>query len=307
MNRLNILIVTILFLLTTTGCAQQAERWSTEKANAWYASQKWPVGINYVTATAINQFEMWQEETFDPKTMELELGRAGELGFNTVRIFLHDMVWEADPAGFKQRLDTFLGICQKHGMRAIVTFFTNGGRFESPKLGVQPASVQGVHNSQWIQSPGAPSVNDPSTYPRLERYVKDVMTTFKADDRILLWCLYNEPENFKQKAHSMPLLREVFRWAREVNPSQPLSSPIWIYPGGHGTRSNLPIISFLGENCDVMTFHCYYGPEEMEKFIAFMKQFDRPVICQEYMGRPRSTFEEIMPILKREKVGAISW
>lgn len=67
-------------------------------------------------------------------------------------------------------------------MRAIVTFFTNGGRFESPKLGVQPASVQGVHNSQWIQSPGAPSVNDPSTYPRLERYVKDVMTTFKADD-----------------------------------------------------------------------------------------------------------------------------
>ena len=74
MNRLNILIVTILFLLTTTGCAQQAERWSTEKANAWYASQKWPVGINYVTATAINQFEMWQEETFDPKTMELELG-----------------------------------------------------------------------------------------------------------------------------------------------------------------------------------------------------------------------------------------
>ena len=50
-----------------------------------------------------------------------------------------------------------------------------------------------------------------------------------------------------------------------------------------------------------MTFHCYYGPEEMEKFIAFMRQFDRPVICQEYMGRPRSTFEEIMPILKREK------
>ena len=188
MNRLNILIVTILFLLTTTGCAQQAERWSTEKANAWYASQKWPVGINYV----------------DPKTLELELGRAGELVLNTLRIFLNDLVWEADPAGFKQRLDTFLGICQKHGMRAIVTFFTNGGRFESPKLGVQPASVQGVHNSQWIQSPGAPSVNDPSTYPRLERYVKDVMTTFKADDRILLWCLYNEPENFKQKAYSMP-------------------------------------------------------------------------------------------------------
>lgn len=265
------------------------------------------MGINYVTATAVNQIDMWQEETFDPETMDLELGRAEGLGFNTTRIFLHDLVWEADPAGFKQRLDTFLGICQKHGMRAIVTFFTNGGRYENPKLGAQPEPVQGVHNSQWIQSPGTPSVNDPSTYPRLERYVKDVMTAFKADDRILLWCLYNEPENLHRGANSLPLLREVFRWAREVNPSQPLSSPIWICPGAHGTRSNFPIISFLGENCDVMTFHCYYAPEEMEKFIALMKQFGRPVICQEYMGRPRSTFEEVMPILKREKVGAISW
>ena len=56
-----------------------------------------------------------------------------------------------------------------------------------------------------------------------------------------------------------------------------------------------------------MTYHCYYGPEEMETFISFMQQFGRPVVCQEYMGRPRSTFEEIMPILKRERVGAISW
>ena len=105
----------------------------------------------------------------------------------------------------------------------------------------------------------------------------------------------------------LPLLREVFKWGREANPSQPLSSPLWICPGVHGTRSNFPIVSFLGENCDIMTYHCYYGPEEMETFISFMQQFGRPVVCQEYMGRPRSTFEEIMPILKRERVGAISW
>ena len=217
------------------------------------------------------------------------------------------MVWEADPAGFKQRIDAFLGICRNHGIKAIVTFFTNGGRFENPQLGKQPESIQGIHNAQWIQSPGAPSVNDPASWPRLERYVKDILTTFRDDDRILFWCLYNEPENFKQGARSLPLLREVFKWGREANPSQPLSSPLWICPGVHGTRSNFPIISFLGENCDIMTYHCYYGPEEMETFISFMQQFGRPVVCQEYMGRPRSTFEEIMPILKRERVGAISW
>ena len=135
-------------------------------------------------------------------------------------------------------------------MRAIDTFFTNGGRFESPKLGVQPASVHGLFITlNGYRVPEPPSVNDPSTYPRLERYVKDVMTTLRQMYRILLWCLYNEPENFKQKAYSSHCCAKVFRWAREVNPSQPLSSPIWIYPGGHGTRSNLPIISFLGENC----------------------------------------------------------
>ncbi len=298
-------------LFAAASCSERPEtlagRWSEERAAAWYADREWPVGFNYVAATAINQFEMWQEESFDPQTVEREMELAEGLGFNTVRIFLHDMVWEADPEGFKGRIDRVLDIFDRHGMQAIVTFFTNGGRFDNPRLGKQAEAVQGVHNSQWIQSPGAEAVNDPAAWPRLERYVKDILTTFRDDDRILFWCLYNEPENFKQGARSLPLLREVFRWAREVDPSQPLSSPVWICPGLHAMRSNFPIISFLGENCDIMTFHCYYGPEEMETFIGFMKQFGRPIICQEYMGRPRSTFEEIMPILKREHVGAISW
>lgn len=306
-----ILFYLALSVFAVTSCDNRATtpagRWSEERANAWYAAHEWPVGFNYVVSTAINQFEMWQQETFDPQTMEREMALAQGLGFNTVRIFLHDMVWEADPEGFKQRIDRFLGICDSHGLKAIVTFFTNGGRFENPKLGKQPDSIPGVHNSQWIQSPGAPSVNDPASWPRLERYVTDIMTAFRDDDRILFWCLYNEPENFRQGARSLPLLREVFRWGRAVNPSQPLSAPIWICPGLHGDRSNFPIISFLGENCDIMTFHCYYGAEEMETFITFMKQFGRPIVCQEYMGRPRSTFEEILPILKREHVGAISW
>ncbi len=314
-NKIGILyaaIWTVYFGLLSYSCCnvqsrQPAERWSEDKANAWYESQPWPVGVNYVAATAINQFEMWQKETFDPKTMEVEMGRAEELGFNTVRIFLHDMVWEADPDGFKKRIDTFLNICKNHRIKVIMTFFTNGGKFENPKLGPQPESIQGVHNSQWIQSPGAAKVNDPSQWGVLEQYVKDILTTFKDDDRILMWCLYNEPENLRKGAQSLPLLRAVFKWAREVNPSQPLTSPTWILPGKHGTRTALDIVCFLGENCDVMSFHCYQGPEEMEQYIKMFRRFNRPMICQEYMGRPKSTFFDIMPILKRERVGAISW
>jgi hypothetical protein len=225
-----------------------------------------------------------------------------------VRVFLHDLVWEADPAGFKRRLGAFLDLCKKHHMRAIVTFFTNGcyGFEGEPKLGKQPDPVPGVHNSGWVQSPGAGNVNDPSKWGRLEKYVKDVMGAFAQDERILLWCLYNEPENTKKGARSLPLMRETFQWARSVKPSQPLTAPIWALPGG--PRTSLDIVCFLEENCDVMSFHCYGKPNDVEAFIKLLRSFDRPIVCTEYMARSKgSTFEAILPILKRERVGAISF
>ncbi len=109
-------------------CNNENERWPVEKANQWYNNQPWPVGINYVTSSAVNQIEMWQEDTFDPQTIDKELGWAEDLGFNTVRIFLHDLLWDADSLGYTKRIYTVLDICQKHKMKALVTFFTNGGK-----------------------------------------------------------------------------------------------------------------------------------------------------------------------------------
>lgn len=289
------------------GPPASGERWSAEKANRWYRGQPWPVGCNYVPSNAINQIETWQAESFDPNLIDRELGWAEGLGFNTVRVFLHDLVWEADPAGFKKRFGEFLDICRKHHLRVIVTFFTNGcyGFAGEARLGKQPDPVPGVHNSGWVQTPGAARVNDPATWGRLERYVKDVIGTYARDDRILAWCLYNEPENTAKGAKSLPLLRKVFAWARSVDPSQPLTAPIWGLPAGGNT--SLDIVCFLGENCDVMSFHSYSGPKDVERFIKLLKAFDRPVLCTEYMARPHSTFQAILPILKRERVGAINF
>jgi len=251
---------------------------------------------------------MWQEESFDPKTIDRELGWAEALGFNTARVFLRDLVWEADPAGLKRRLGAFLDICQRRHMRAIVTFFTNGcyGFAGEPRLGKQPDPVPGVHNSGWVQSPGAADVNDPAKWGRLERYVRDVMGAFGRDERVLMWCLYNEPENPTKGARSLPLLRKVFEWARAEDPAQPLTAPIWGLPAG--PRTSLDIVCFLGENCDVMTFHSYGKPKDVEAFIKLLRSFERPIVCTEYMARPKgSTFEAILPLLKRERVGAISF
>ena len=62
-------------LLLSTGFAQP-QRWTEKAANDWYARQPWLVGSNYIAATAINQLEMWQADTFDANWMETELGWA---------------------------------------------------------------------------------------------------------------------------------------------------------------------------------------------------------------------------------------
>src|SRR5438045_5946418 len=70
--------------------ASTTDRWSEQKANSWYQQQPWVVGSDYIPASAINELEMWQAETFDPKQIDKELGWAEGLGMNTMRVFLHD-------------------------------------------------------------------------------------------------------------------------------------------------------------------------------------------------------------------------
>ncbi len=89
------------------------QRWDADKAWAWYNQQPWLVGCNFIPSTAINQLEMWQAETFDIETMERELCWATSLGMNTARVFLHNLAWEPDAAGFKGRLDRFLDLTAK--------------------------------------------------------------------------------------------------------------------------------------------------------------------------------------------------
>lgn len=300
----------------TLACSTSAfsgEHWSEEKVNDWYAKQPWPVGVNYITSTAINQIEMWQEESFDPETIDRELGWAADLGFNTVRVFGHDLLWKTDAEGYKARIDQFLDICEKHNLRVIFTFFTNGGPGLLAKMGEQPEPKKGVHMAAWYMSPGPEIANHPENWGDIEKYVKDIISTYKDDERILLWHLYNEPIWTRNGVHALPLLREVFTWAREINPSQPLSSSIC-------KKEYNPINVFLLENCDVLTFQRYTKKKDMVETVKLLKAFGRPVICTEYLARPDSlakdfarrellghSFQEMMPFFKKEKVGAINF
>src|SRR5437868_14314795 len=223
--------------LLGVGTQAQTNRWTEKEAADWYAKQHWLVGSNYIPANAINELEMWQADTFDPKRIDLELGWAEAIGLNTMRVFLHDLLWQQDAAGFQKRIDTFLQIAAKHHIKPLFVLFDSCWD-PQPHLGKQHAPKPGVHNSGWVQSPGAKALQDPSQYPRLEAYVKGVVKAFAKDDRVLGWDVWNEPDNGNGGSYAageapdklqrvLALLPQAFQWARESGATQPLTSGVW--------------------------------------------------------------------------------
>jgi hypothetical protein len=290
-------------------------RWTADYANRWYQSQGWLVGANYVTSTAVNQLEMFQPGTYDPRRIDAELGYARLLGFNTVRVFLHDLLWAQDPRGFLSRLTQFVGIAAGRGIKPLFVLFDSCWN-PFPRPGPQGPPTPGVHNSGWVQSPGAERLGDPNYRKVLYAYVTGVIGQFRSDTRVLGWDLWNEPDNparvyrkveRKNKQDLVAaLLPEVFQWARSVNPLQPLTSGVWTGSWDEGSRSDISGIQL--DNSDVVTFHSYGKPVEFEAKIDELSSLGRPILCTEYLARPLgNTVEGILPIAKRHNVGAFNW
>jgi hypothetical protein len=317
----NLSVLALLILMAggafTNGASAQSARWSEQKANSWYAQQPWLVGSNYIPKSAINQLEMWQEATFNPAEIDQEFGWAEAMGMNTMRVFLHDLLWQQDPAGFQKRINEFLTIASRHHIRPLFVIFDSCWD-PVPVLGPQHPPIPGVHNSGWVQSPGAKALTDKQQYPRLKAYVQGLIGAFAKDDRILGWDLWNEPDADNARSYSgeepkdknalvMALLPQVFQWVREANPTQPLTSGVW---GSNLWERRAPnkIQEIQLRESDVITFHNYSWPENFKTEVAWLKTKNRPVICTEYMARSvGSTFDTVLPIARQEDVGAINW
>ena len=323
MKRFNFPVMAVI-LIATTLCTRvafpQTARWSEQKANTWYDHQPWLIGSNYIPKSAINELEMWQEATFDPVLIDRELGWAEAMGMNTMRVFLHDLLWQQDAPGFRKRIDQFLDIASRHRIRPLFVLFDSCWD-PLPQLGPQHPPIPGVHNSGWVQSPGAHALDDPSQYPRLKEYVQGVVGAFAKDDRILGWDVWNEPgsdttgsypkEELKMDikvARVKALLPEAFAWAREMNPTQPLTSGVYEVDTSFDESAVDELERIQLRESDIITFHNYSWPESFKSEIEWLRRFHRPVICTEYMARSvGSTFDAILPIARQERVGAINW
>jgi hypothetical protein len=166
-------------------------------------------------------------------------------------------------------------------------------------------------------------LNDSNRQDALKPYVQGVLRKFKADDRVLAWDLFNEPDNanftsygpksktpdldYKTKSkRAAELLQKAFRWAREVDPSQPLTVGVWTGAGWVENPKGVALLSL--QHSDVISFHSYSGPEPTRKIVQRLARYGGPLICTEYMARSAgSTFETILPIFAEHRVGAINW
>jgi hypothetical protein len=322
-RRLLTILCTVTTLLLLAGQGSLAnprpalQQWSESAANDWYAHQQWLVGSDYIPATAINELEMWQADTFDPARIDTELGWAESLGMNTMRVFLHDLLWQQDAEGFRKRVDIFLGIAAKHHIKPLFVLFDSCWD-PNPHLGKQHAPVPGVHNSGWVQSPGAAALEDPAQVPRLEAYVKGIVGAFANDPRVLGWDIWNEPDNdgggnyAKFEAHNksalvLALMPKVYAWARAAGATQPLTSGLW--NGNWSSPDTLsPMEKVQIRESDIISFHNYSKPDDFERSVLQLQKFHRPLICTEYMARANgSTFQGTLPIAKKYNVGAINW
>lgn len=322
----NHFVLLAIFSLLFIQCQQTlktpvAERWSEEKAWKWHQENGWMAGTNFNPSTAINQLEFFQEESFDMETIDRELSWSAELGMKMHRVYLHNLLWDQDSLGFINRINAYLETADKYQIKTMLVLLDDVWH-PVPKLGKQPDPTPFVHNSGWVQAPGATILGDSLRHDELKNYIKGVISHFAEDKRVVAWDLYNEPDNvanqpgyaeleLKDKyTYTFALLKKVVRWAREVNPSQPLTIGIW--KGDHSLWGNpqalRPLERFMIENSDVISFHSYDNLQVTTEKVEELKKYNRPIICTEYLARGNgSTFEDILPMFKENEIHAVNW
>jgi hypothetical protein len=314
-TRLSLYFWCVLMVATVPAFAQS--RWTAEKAHLWYGAQPRLAGANFIPSTSINQLEMWQAESFDLATIDRELGWAEQLGFNTMRVFLHDLMWTHDRDKFIRRVDQFLEVADKHHIRILFVIF-DGVWDPQPKLGRQRDPRPHVHNSGWVQSPGVEILSDPKRQDALEDYVKGILKNYANDKRVIVWDLFNEPDNPNERSYgkvespekaklALQLLKKTFTWARQVNPSQPLTAGVWRDDWSDPAKLS-EINKFMLEESDVISFHSYSDLATLKRHVESLKRYGRPLLCTEYMNRQtKSLFDPNLGYLRAENVAAYNW
>lgn len=287
------------------------ERKSMEDTQAWHRARPWQMGYNFVPTYAVNDVEFWMNDTFDIDTIRKELRVGAGIGFTSVRVFLPYIVWQHEGEVFERHFDEFLQAAADVAMSVVPVLFDDCAFDVSadtgaadPVWGRQPDVCADRRNlGRWVPSPGFAVQDDPDALEACGAYVKALVGGHRDDDRILLWDLYNEPGNTGRFNQCLPLLTRAFAWARECDPSQPLTVGPWL---------DIPELDEVARVCleqsDIISFHSYLTVDGIRAQLDRYAQDGRPVIVTEWFNRISSSLPEtVLPLLYERNVWCWQW
>ncbi|MBP3381696.1 MAG: cellulase family glycosylhydrolase [Clostridia bacterium] len=292
--------------------------WSKERANEWYNARPWIRGCNFMGSDCANRIDQWQEEGFEERlaVADTELELVAKTGFNSIRIIPEFYVWKHQHDGFMDRFERYIATAAKHGISCMVVF---GNDCMPPKeealkrfhLGKQNVDW-GYHGGRKVSQHGAQAgpgyhlLDEPELAKEHYEWVREIVTKYKDDERIIMWDVFNEPGNSNRGNLSMPHLKEFFRIIREIDPIQPLTVGIWNTSKGLSGISEIE--RYALENSDIISFHNYGSYIENVKLIKELKAFGRPLVNTEWLARCLdNNVQEIFPLFYLENIGCYNW
>lgn len=295
--------------------------WSKEKAWAWYQARTWMRGCNFMGSDCANRIDQWQALGFEERlaTADRELKLAAETGFNTIRIIPEFVVWDQDHDGFMERFDRYLSTAWKYGISSMIVFGNDcmppKDEFWKPlELGPQHYDW-GYHggrkHSQHSQftAVGYHIMDEPEIAARHDVWVREIMEKYRDDPRVCVWDLYNEAGNANRDTITIPHVKRIFEIAREVNPSQPITSCLWKRINRkEGDIELTEVEKFIAENSDLISYHSYSDYDTNVNVIRCLKRYGRPILNTEWLARMQhNTVEQMYPLFYLEKIGCWNW
>ncbi len=293
-------------------------QWTREEAWAWYDSRTWLRGCNFMPSDCCNRIDQWQEFGFEERmeTTRRELALAASIGFNTVRMILEFEVWDKEHDGFLKRLDRVLEVCFENGITAMLVLANDcsvpKSLYTPPHLGEQHVDV-GYHGGRKVsphKSYGGEDtrfhiLDDPDIRPRYYEMVREIVTLYAHDPRVIVWNIFNEPGNGRG-SESLPYMERFFEICREIGPDQPLCADVW--GAMKDGRAPTEIQQRALELSDVVSYHCYSPLEGQISMIEQLRRWGRPAFCTEWLHRIcRNTVEDAIPLYYLEKIGCYNW
>ena len=295
-------------------------QWSAEKANRWYGKLPWLRGCNFIGSDCANRFDMWQSYRAREKlrTAERELALCRELGFNTVRLWIIFEAWLNEPEFFMEMLERYLTICAENGLSVMLCLANEEdlpqgefGEFECRRVGEQDYAL-GYHQGRFPEPPETAArlkwhyAQSPELAPAFWQMIREIVTRYAEDERILCWNVYNEPGNALGEA-CVPILERMFQEVRSCDPIQPLTADVWRGMGDDDWPEHREEAVAL-QNSDIISFHNY------EPFPAFCRAVDRfrtlgrPLFCTEWLHRIcRNEVRDTYPLMYLANIANYCW